>query len=142
MSAELRIDGLEELERAIRRLPEDLADDAQAIIDRHATTAAARIRAGYPRVTGNLADGVEAISGRIGGRGRTFAGALVSSSAPHVHIYEYGTAPRRTKQGWNRGVMPANPTFVPIMIEERRMVYIEIAAMMETHGLWVTGVAA
>jgi hypothetical protein len=43
----------------------------------------------------------------------------VRSLARHSHLYERGTKPRRTARGWDRGVMPATPIFVPTAIARR-----------------------
>lgn len=43
----------------------------------------------------------------------------VRSLAPHSHLVEKGTAARRTRKGWNRGVMPARPIFIPEAIQKR-----------------------
>ena len=52
----------------------------------------------------------------------------VRSLAPHSHLYDKGTAARRTRRGWNRGVMPAQPIFIP-------------DAIAEAHGLQGQGAA-
>lgn len=43
----------------------------------------------------------------------------VRSLAPHSHLVEKGTTQRRTRRGWNRGVMPARPIFIPEAIQQR-----------------------
>lgn len=67
--------------------------------------------------TGNLKRGVKVVSGQGAAGGAVLARAR--SGARHAHLYEWGTARRRTATGANRGVMPRRPTFVPIAIQER-----------------------
>lgn len=43
----------------------------------------------------------------------------VRSLAAHSHLFEKGTRLRRTSRGWNRGVMPAHPLFIPEAIQRR-----------------------
>jgi hypothetical protein len=43
----------------------------------------------------------------------------VRSLAPHSHLFEKGTRRRQTARGWNRGVMPAHPIFIPEAILRR-----------------------
>ncbi len=51
----------------------------------------------------------------IGVRERVYTGAFHISVGPlwplgaHAHLFEFGTVPRQTSKGLNRGVMPAQP---------------------------------
>lgn len=74
------------------------------------------VRDQYPQgKTGNLRRGVRA-KDESAGDGILFR---VRSLAQHSHLYEKGTMRRRTLQGWNRGVMPARPIFIPEAITRR-----------------------
>lgn len=56
--------------------------------------------------------------GRRGARGtnKYFLGVVGPSfvSGPHAHLVEFGTGPRTTFRGYNRGEMPAQPFFESI----------------------------
>ena len=54
----------------------------------------------------------------------------VRSLAPHSHLAEKGTAQRRTRRGWNRGVMPARPLFIPEAIQKRTAFKNKVRAIM------------
>jgi hypothetical protein len=127
----LEMHGLEELREALRRLPEELAREAEDIIDNRGELAMAEIIQSYPRRTGNLRKGVRIRN--IAGRGRR-----VTSNAFHAHLYERGTKLRRTKRGWNRGRMPARPTVVPVAIRHRRLMEQELVDLLVRHGFIVT----
>ena len=119
MSAGLELDGMKELQAALRELPSTLRSETlQPVVDAAATDLVAEVKGAYAKVTGNLADGV------VQEKMRDQIGRKVRSKAPHAHLYEYGTINRYTnKTGARRGVMPAQPTFVPAAIRARiRMV--------------------
>lgn len=107
----VEVRGLPELEAALERLS---GFQAQAIREK-AIAAGARslvapMRAAAPKgPTGNLRKAVGARKARNIGRGRDPAVVVVSSVAPHRHLVIRGTAPRFTKAGAYRGVMPSNP---------------------------------
>jgi hypothetical protein len=56
----------------------------------------------------------------------------VRSLAPHSHLVEKGTAQRRTRRGWNRGVMPKRPLFIPEAIQKRLAFVAKIHRIMES----------
>lgn len=123
MASRVQLQGLQELRTALRNLPADLADEAAAIVEAHAEDAARNIQAAYPEgPTGNLKRGVT----REINRSRFGSAAIVRSRAKHAHLFEKGTAQRRTKTGANRGAMPQAPEserFIPKAIRARaRMV--------------------
>jgi len=103
----LVFEGLDELRQQLRALPADLVSRASAIIDRRAQNAAAAIRAAYPEgETGNLRSGVSVPFSASSAFG---AGALVSSRSQHAHLWEFGTAVRRTARGANRARCSGRP---------------------------------
>lgn len=128
--------GMEELKRDLRNLPESLAGDASSIVMQAAEGAAAFIRAGYPEHTGNLKRGV--IVSRLD-QGKVAAGAVVKNTAKHAWIFENGTQARHTKIGANRGSMPPGRVFIPRVIKARRQMYEHLLSMLQQHGLTVSG---
>lgn len=91
MAGGITWEGLPELVAKIEGLPAKLTDEASTITFEAAKQAADDIRAIYPEHTGNLRRGVR-VSRRTQGGHR--AEAVVRSTAPHAHLYEYGTAVR------------------------------------------------
>ena len=138
VSWRLEYRGLEELKTALRALPADLARDAGPIIERHARGAMEATREEYPEETGALKRGLrlseDVAPSRFG------VAYTVRNSAPHSHLYEYGTQTiRLTSTGASRGQMPAQATFVPNMLSYRRRMYGALGDMLTEHGLLVSG---
>jgi hypothetical protein len=131
--------GLTELRTALQQLPEALTGEAEKIVTGHANGAAVFIRSAYPWYTGNLRKGVTV---EVKATKRFEVNARIKSAAPHAWIFENGTEARKTKHGWNRGRMPAGRVFIPAMIRYRARVYTDLAALLERHGMRVTGAAA
>ena len=133
----LQMDGLSELRAALRRLPEELTAEADAIIQAQAGYAQQQIVAAYPQgPTGNLKHGVTVNkeSSRFGVR------AIVRSRARHSHLFEFGTAPRRTKKGANRGSMPKAPEserMIPIVVRRRRAMVQALIELVRKAGFSV-----
>ena len=120
MNVKLSVTGVKEIDKVLKSWPNDVS---------HAVLGAAHLSAAAPLIekekllapegpTGNLVDSIggiktpikkanvigEVIVGpRRGGRYKGNIG----------HIVEFGTKPRRTKKGANRGVMPAEPFAEP-----------------------------
>lgn len=142
MSARFVWDGVAEMKRELRKLPEALTREAQDIVDKRAVNAASTIHgmylAGPYSFTGNLAAGVGI---QYGARGRGLASVRVVSNAPHAHLIENGTAMRFTDEGAYRGIMRPQHIFVPTMMREREAMWGEIALMLVKHGLEVSGYA-
>lgn len=132
----IRWEGLDELKAELRRLPAELAQDASAIVFAHADGALGEIRDAYPTRTGNLRKGLRRTVNAVG---RFGAGALVKNVAPHAWIFEHGTQARHTAIGANRGAMPAGRVFIPIVMRWRRKMYLQLAALLERHGLRTSG---
>lgn len=137
MSSRLELKGLDELRRALRDLPEDLADEAGAIVLAHAEQAQQDIVRGYAEgPTGNLKRGVvvERNRSKFGSR------AIVRSRAKHAHLYEFGTGRRQTQQGWNRGSMPkalAPNAMIPKVIRARRRMTEALIGLVRKAGFQV-----
>lgn len=134
--------GFDDLRATLRRLPEDLRDEARDLVQAEGERAGDEIRAAYERhrVTGNLAAGVvvEAFA-----RERFGAAVRVASKAKHAFIFENGTEVRRTKRGWPRGKMWTRqagvPVFVPAMLRARKRLREGLRALLTRAGLTVTG---
>jgi hypothetical protein len=141
MSARVQLKGLDELRNALRRLPQALTQEAHAIVVAQAEAAQREVINGYPEgPTGNLRRRVtiEVNTSKFS------AGARVRSRAPHATIFERGTKARMTRAGASRGVMPQAPEparMIPKAITHRRRMYQSLQAMLERHGLLVTGEA-
>jgi hypothetical protein len=135
MSLRFEFKGLEELKAALRSLPEELSGEAGKIIEAAGNRAVLDLRRAYPVVTGHLRDGVEVTHTRS----RAGARAVVRSRAPHAWLYEHGVAGRKVGKGLNR-----RPTFVfmKTMSRIRKEMYDAFQALLERHGLRVTGRAA
>lgn len=131
--------GLEELKADLRNLPAELASEASQIVVESANGAATEIVATYPERTRNLKRGVKVqmLTGT-----RFFVGAVVKNTAKHAWIFENGTQARHTALGANRGAMPAGRVFVPTVLRWRRRMYEQLTALLERHGLRVTGRAS
>jgi hypothetical protein len=137
MPVQLTIKGIDDLKRALADLPPQLKGDATVIVLDSAHSAAADIRSQYPKgLTGNLQKGVKV---RVQEVGPLSVAAQVRNTAPHAHLWEFGTEARHTKLGWNRGVMkrPPAPVFIPTMIRYRNVMYEKLAAIIEAKGLTV-----
>ena len=136
MSASIEWIGLKELIASLRELPADLTEEASGIVLGAAETAAADIASAYPVRTGTLGDSVrvDTISG-----GQFGARARVRNTSKDATWFERGTTTRQTALGANRGAMPPGNVFVPRMVRHRALMYRSLAAMMERHGLEVTG---
>uniref|UniRef100_A0A6M3JS03 Putative tail protein n=1 Tax=viral metagenome TaxID=1070528 RepID=A0A6M3JS03_9ZZZZ len=136
MAASVTWEGMAEFRAALRATPEHLRDEAVGITANTAHTAAQEIVDEYPTVTGNLKDGVKTAQMTTGNYG---AGYIVKSTAPHAHLYEFGTQARQTDLGANRGAMPAKHTVIQVAVRRRRQMHDELAAMLRREGFEVTG---
>lgn len=135
-SNRFRFDGLADLRADLRKLPEELRDDASQIVIDAADGAASDIVEDYPERTGKLKKGVKVQ--RLTGS-RFFAGAIVRNTAKHAFLWENGTQARHTELGANRGAMPPGNVFVPNVLRRRRQMYDQLKALIASKGLTVTG---
>jgi hypothetical protein len=132
--------GLDELREALRNLPDELTGEGSHIVEGNANGAAAQIKAGYKRRTGNLGDGVKV---EPLGVGRFAAGVVVRNTAKHAVIFENGTQARHyyTINGVKHetGRMPPGHVFVPAVIRKRRQMYEQLKDLLVRNGLQVSG---
>lgn len=137
-------DGMKELKADLRRLPAALTAEGAGIVRTGAHNAANAIRNKYPtgpgqsrrrKRPGALKRGVTV---EEQGGGRFGAHVIVWSRAPHAHLYEWGTDPRETRRGANRGAMTAHDIFVPEMVRRRTQMMLELTYLLVRHGLTVT----
>lgn len=128
--------GLTELQTALLRLPEHLAEEAAEIVDDAAERAMASAFQGYARRTGNLRRGLKKEQKFIGRYG---AAVVVKNTAKHAWIYENGTQARHTRIGANRGVMPPGHAFIPAAERSRARMYRELSDMLVREGFLVSG---
>jgi len=135
MSCAWKWEGLEELRAALRTLPADLAGEAYHIVDGTVNAAAGEIKAGYP--PGELQDKLDwdTTTDGFGVRG------IIQNTSPIAWLFEHGTQARHTALGLNRGAAPAAHVFVPAIVRQRLKMYDALKAMLERHGLVVSGEA-
>ncbi len=138
MSASVTFEGLDELRQALLALPRTLADKSAVRVGAAAAAAVDRIRAAYPEHTGNLRDHV------VSKVERDNVSVLwtVKNTAHHAWIFENGTQNRYTSTGVSRGAMPPGHVFIPIVMQERRAMYQDLAAIVADEGLEVTADAS
>jgi len=151
-------DGLEELKRALRRMPEELRGAAAEIVREAVVAAEEEIRAAYPVGSfgrhrtikrsgrrklidpGNLKRGlkVEEQVSRFG------VGYILRNTAPHAWIFEQGTAARHylTRRGRTKvvGAMPPGRVFVPRVIKHRRRMHARLRQLVRSRGFEVAEV--
>lgn len=127
MADTLTITGLDDLKRAIGQYGAVCTEEAQTLAERSAERAREEIIAAYPEgPTGNLRKGVRIV--RAKGQGHRALG-IVKSTAPHAHLYEYGT--RR---------QPARPVVGEIASRVRRDYHRDLIEMVErVTGLEIIG---
>jgi hypothetical protein len=126
--------GFEALIEELRNAPKEIRDEAMEIVRDTTEAAATEIRSAYPKVTGNLASRIRTsypASGILAG--------IVMSTAPHSHLYEWGTRQRMTASGANRGKMPRPKQDVtpPIAIRHRRRMYERLIDMLRAKGFQI-----
>lgn len=131
-------DGLDELRRQVRTLPTDLATEAREDVVGAAQHAADALRQAYPGgPTGRLRRGVSVTTKQTG----SSVVAVLKSTAPEAHLWEFGTQVRRTQRGWNRGAGPAhyNQGVVGIAARYRRTLNEQLVDIVKRNGFEVTG---
>jgi Bacteriophage HK97-gp10, putative tail-component len=133
---QLRINGLEELRRALLALPAELVREAGVIVHAQAEAAAREMAAAYPVKTGALRNGLRV---ELGGD-HVSAMAKVRNHARHAYFFEHGTKERFDK-GRSRGRMPEGKVFIPIAMQRRRIMLAAMIDLVERSGLHVSGAA-
>ena len=140
MSAnQLRINGLDELRKALLALPQELVRDAGEIVQAQANEAARQIASAYPIVSGNLHDHLRL---EVRSDSASSASAVVRNTAHHAWLFEHGSKPRRWLNGKKTGSMRGQPTLIPIAIQRRRIMVAALVDLVERTGLDVTGTSA
>jgi Bacteriophage HK97-gp10, putative tail-component len=137
MSTRVLFTGIDEARAELRAQPQALATATQGLAMRVARDAAADIKASYPRRSGRLRQGVAVRTGRRTGKFAA-AGAVVNTN-PIAHNFEHGTQARHTKQGIDRGVMPAGNVFIPRMVRWRWLFFQSVKEIMRAAGITVQG---
>jgi hypothetical protein len=136
MPNRLKIEGLDELKAALRKLPAELAAEGGGIVKDSAEGALPEIRNGYGRHrrSGSLQDKVT-VSHRAS---RLSATSVVKSGDKDALVFEVGSQARHTRIGANRGSMPPGNVFFPAVKRWKRLMYTRLKAMLREHGLAVT----
>jgi hypothetical protein len=137
--------GLDAFQKQLRTIGPTLLEDADQILRDSATAAKADIVAAYPRgPLGNLKRGVKILNAR----GSSVRGVDLKQTAPHGHLYEYGTVVRETKAGAHRNRMFAKqgfpdgrPTFGPIAAHHQRLALLAVVQRIQAEGASVDGEA-
>jgi hypothetical protein len=144
----LELIGVLELRRLLQTLPQDLHRQAIGIVEGSARRAAASIRAAYPTGTpgrfykgkpiqpGGLKRGVAVTRPRAVDRPLSVT-SMVINRAPHALLFERGTETRQNQYGDHRGRMPPGNVFIPRILTNRRRMYTELAALVQSQGLSV-----
>jgi hypothetical protein len=127
--------GIPETMVALEDLTPALVNDVERMQRDIAAAAASNIRALYVAKTGELAKGIRT---RRLLKGRVVAAHIVENTVWWASIYEHGSRTKReTKQGYDRGQMPARPIFWRTMNEAQRVVEIGTIEILKRHGLTV-----
>ena len=126
-AATLEMQGLDELKKLVAGFADACTDDGQQLADQAAMRAVEEVKAAYPQgPTGNLKKGVRIV--RVKGDGHRVL-SVAKSTAPHAHLYEYGT--RR---------QPARPVMGEVAARVRRDFYADLIRMVErVTGAAITG---
>jgi hypothetical protein len=132
--------GLPEEMAALDALTPELVNEVEAMQRDVAETAATKIRGLYVYKDGDLVKGVKT---RRLLKGRAVAAMVVENTHWLSWIYDHGSMTvRETKQGYNRGSMPARPVFSRTMAAAKREADAKTAEILRRHGLTVIYVAA
>jgi hypothetical protein len=131
------LQGFDELVRALMDSPKEIRKQGFEIVKEETEGAAIEIAQAYPVQSGTLARRVQTLypaeAALIG---------IVRSTAPHAHLYEFGTQARQTKNGAHRGRMPAHKgqsqKITPIIADRRRVRMVRrLSEMLERLGFVV-----
>ena len=130
----VQFDGLDELIQQLTDAPQHIRDEGMVIVREETEGAAAEIVAALPRKTGTLAKRV-----KTSYPSSTLLVGLVQSTAPHAHLYEFGTKQRSTKAGANRGISGPHKTTPQIAQKRRERMYRRLREMVTRMGFQVSG---
>ena len=126
MGKNLQFNGLTELRDVLDALPGKLGRQVVGQILRKAEKpliAAAKAKA--PKADGDLIKSIGGIAGRGGGKGeQRYVGPRRGGPNKGYagHLVEYGTGPRRQKDGTSTGSMPAQPFMRPAYEETKEQI--------------------
>lgn len=127
---------LDAFKRELAAQPETLTQRSEPIVAQASVKAADEVRAGYS--SPHLRQGVSATP--MPTEKPTVITWKVRNSAPHAHLYEYGTETVRiTGTGAERGRMPAHPVFFPAVGPAGRSMVDELKRMVTAEGYRVSG---
>lgn len=140
MSATLKLDGFNDLKRALMSLPEDLRDASRQAVTDAALRTAAQVRMKYASVrTGDgesLADHVAVVVKSDAGHIK----ARVTNSLPYAASFEFGTQIRKRKgKRGSTGAAPASPTLMPAARREKAAMVDDLIAIVRGFGFEVRG---
>lgn len=129
------LSGFSELMRQLTDAPAEIRDEAKAIVHETTEGAAADLKTAYQqhRVTGTLAARVRAsypVSGALVG--------VIQSTAPHAHLFEWGTVVRKNARGKNLGRMPKGDVIVGIAQRWRERMEMRLMVLLANRGFLVS----
>jgi hypothetical protein len=134
LSGGVRVTGLDELMRDLTNAPAEIRAEAMDVVRDTTEGMAAAVRTSYAahRRTGTLLGRIKTsypASGALIGK--------VLSTAPHSHLFEWGTKERQTRRGANRGRMPANSEFDDLAQTWRERMTTRLMALVANRGFLV-----
>lgn len=135
MGAMVKLEGFDELVKQLTNAPKEIRAEAMEIVREETEGAAVDIAAGYPEgPTGNLRRRVKTSypSSQI-------IVGIAQSTAPHSHLYEFGTQVRKTDSGANRGSTRPHPVTVPVARKRRARIFRRLVDLVTRRGFEVTG---
>jgi hypothetical protein len=136
VSIRVTLTGFDELLKQMADAPREIREEAMERVRFVTESAANEMRAGYGRhrVTGNLVGSVKT----------TYPSddvivGIAHATAPHAHLFQWGTKKRRNASGANRGRMPVadQPNVVDLARRWRQVLKRDLMAMMERLGFQV-----
>jgi hypothetical protein len=143
--------GLEELRKELRELPEKLAGEGGRLVESHGNAAVVTLKQfyGQHRHTGNLQDSVAAETRHRGSHGSTLVFLMIIKvHSPLAWLFDNGSQARHyiTKQTGEKhetgamwGNTAPNHILVKTMTRARRALNKDLWALLERAGLSVTG---
>jgi HK97 gp10 family phage protein len=138
MASKFVIEGIDDFREQLRNLPEHLRREASNIATGEANAAAVEVRTKYGqhRHSGKLQDSVEVVETK--NAGQFGVGLTVVANQWYAILLEWGVeAERHTAMNWDRGKMPAQHLFVPIMQKRRKVMERSLKRLLEDQGFEV-----
>jgi hypothetical protein len=129
----IKLEGMNELIRALHDAPEQIRDEAMVIVRDETEGAAVEMAQSYPSKTGRLRASV-----KTSYPSSTLLIGIAQATAPHSHLFEFGTRRRATSGGANRGVMPAEKSTPAIAQRRRERMTRRLIELLERRGFQVT----